>query len=153
MDEPFGALDPVIRHKAQEDLIEIQEKLGATIMLVTHDMDEAIRLGDRIAVMDAGRLVQYAPPAEIVARPGSEFVAALIGDAERPIRYLGLATVGEVVEPGPGEGPAVDAGMTLRDALSECLWSGRRALPVTRDGQGIGQVSLEAILNHARKPA
>ena len=62
MDEPFGALDPIIRHKAQEDLLAIQRRFKTTIVLVTHDMDEAIALGDRIAVMDKGKLLQYAPP-------------------------------------------------------------------------------------------
>ena len=70
MDEPFGALDPIIRAKAQDDLLAIQKRFGTTIVLVTHDMDEAIRLGDRIAVMDKGKLLQYAPPHEIIAAPG-----------------------------------------------------------------------------------
>ena len=67
MDEPFGALDPIIRARAQDDLRRIQRRLGSTIMLVTHDMEEAIHLGDKVAVMDGGRLVQYAAPAEIIA--------------------------------------------------------------------------------------
>ena len=70
MDEPFGALDPIIRAKAQEDLLAIQKRFGTTIILVTHDMEEAIHLGDKIAVMDAGKLVQYATPAEILAQSG-----------------------------------------------------------------------------------
>ncbi len=69
MDEPFGALDPVIRAKAQADLRDIQRRLGTTLILVTHDMEEAVTLGDRIAVMDKGRLVQYAPPSEILTGP------------------------------------------------------------------------------------
>lgn len=69
MDEPFGALDPIIRAKAQTDLRSIQRALGSTIMLVTHDMEEAIHLGDRVAVMDAGRLVQYGTPTEIIRYP------------------------------------------------------------------------------------
>src|SRR5690606_1916691 len=62
MDEPFGALDPIIRTKAQEDLLAIQKRLGTTIVLVTHDMEEAVHMGDRIAVMDGGRLLQYDTP-------------------------------------------------------------------------------------------
>ena len=68
MDEPFGSLDPVIRGKAQDDLLTIQRRLGTTIVLVTHDMDEAFHLGDRIAVMDQARLLQYATPAELLMR-------------------------------------------------------------------------------------
>ena len=70
MDEPFGALDPIIRTKAQEDLLAIQKRFGTTIILVTHDMEEAIHLGDKIAVMDAGKLVQYAKPAGDPGKPG-----------------------------------------------------------------------------------
>lgn len=79
MDEPFGALDPVIRAKAQADLRDIQRRLGTTLILVTHDMEEAVTLGDRIAVMDKGRLVQYAPPSEILTAPATPFVRDLIG--------------------------------------------------------------------------
>ncbi len=121
-------------------------------MIVTHDMAEAIHLGDRIAVMDQGRLLQYAAPAEIVARPRTAFVAALLGDAERPIQLLSLRRVGEIVEPGEAEGPAIEAGATLRDALAASLWTGRRAIPVTRDGRPVGRVPLDAILAQARGP-
>ena len=90
MDEPFGALDPIIRTRAQEDLRRIQQTLGSTIILVTHDMEEAIRLGDRVAVMDGGKLVQHATPAEIITHPASDFVADMVGDVERPLRLLSL---------------------------------------------------------------
>ncbi|HEY4604959.1 MAG TPA: ABC transporter ATP-binding protein, partial [Blastococcus sp.] len=79
MDEPFGALDAIIRGKAQDDLLAIQRQFKTTIVLVTHDMDEAFHLGDKIAVLDQGRLVQFAEPAELVAHPADEFVARLTG--------------------------------------------------------------------------
>jgi osmoprotectant transport system ATP-binding protein len=79
MDEPFGALDPIIRNKAQEDLLAIQKRLGTTIVLVTHDMEEAVHMGDRIAVMDGGRLLQYDTPDRILAHPASTFVDTLVG--------------------------------------------------------------------------
>lgn len=145
MDEPFGALDPIIRTRAQEDLRHIQRKLGSTILLVTHDMEEAIRLGDRVAVMDGGKLVQYAPPAEIIARPATGFVADMVGDVERPLRLLSLIAVSEIIEQGEAQGEALPEAASLRDALSACLWSGRTALPVTRDGAHVGRVTLEAI--------
>ncbi|MCT4372783.1 ABC transporter ATP-binding protein [Yangia mangrovi] len=153
MDEPFGALDPIIRTRAQEDLRAIQRKLGSTIMLVTHDMDEAIRLGDRIAVMDGGRLVQYGPPEEIVAAPATAFVADMVGDAERPMRLLSLIPVSDLVEPGTAEGAPLPAEATLREALSACLWTGREAVPVETEGAPAGRVTLAAIRARAERHA
>ena len=135
MDEPFGALDPVIRAKAQEDLRALQRRLGTTLVIVTHDMEEAVALGDRIAVMDKGKLLQYGPPTEILTRPATPFVQALIGEGERPFRLLSLAPVSELVQPGDVPGPAISPDASLRDALAECLWSGRDLLPV--EGGGI----------------
>ena len=145
MDEPFGALDPIIRSRAQEDLREIQQKLGSTIVLVTHDMEEAIRLGDRVGVMDGGRLVQHGPPEEIIARPANAFVAEMVGDAERPMRLLSLIPVRGLIEPGPAQGEPLPEGASLRDALSACLWTGRDAVPVERNGDLVGRITLDAI--------
>ncbi|MGR3543122.1 MAG: ABC transporter ATP-binding protein [Paracoccus sp. (in: a-proteobacteria)] len=145
MDEPFGALDPIIRARAQQDLRRIQQALGSTIMLVTHDMEEAIHLGDRIAVMDKGRLVQHGTPAQIIRQPATDFVAEMVGGVERPLRLLSLIAVSDVVENGSAEGEAVAAETSLRDALAICLWTGREALPVTRDGAGQQRVTLDAI--------
>jgi osmoprotectant transport system ATP-binding protein len=153
MDEPFGALDPIIRARAQEDLRAIQRKLGSTIVLVTHDMDEAIRLGDQVGVMDQGRLVQYAPPQEIIAHPESGFVSDMVGDAERPMRLLSLIPIGDLTEPGTAEGEMLPEAASLRDALSACLWSGRDAVPVERDGACVGRVTLNAIRDRVRQQA
>lgn len=153
MDEPFGALDPIIRTRAQDDLKQIQRKLGSTIVLVTHDMEEAIRLGDRVGVMDQGRLVQYAPPEEIVARPANGFVADMVGDAERPLRLLSLIPVSDLVETGTADGDALPDTASLRDALSACLWTGRDAVPVERDGADVGRVTLRAIRERVRRRA
>src|SRR5690606_26366543 len=90
MDEPFGALDPIIRSKARDDISAIQKTFGTTIILVTHDMDEAIQLGDAIAVMNEGRLLQYGPPEDILLNPASAFVADLVGMNDRPFRLLSL---------------------------------------------------------------
>jgi osmoprotectant transport system ATP-binding protein len=151
MDEPFGALDPIIRAKAREDLLALQRRLGVTIVLVTHDMEEAIALGDRIAVMDRGRLLQYATPAEILTRPTPGFVERLIGDSERPFRLLSLTKVGEAAEPGEAAGPSIPETASLRDALSELIARGAESLPVTAsDGAPRGRVALAAILARAR---
>lgn len=150
MDEPFGALDPVIRTRAQDDLRRIQKQLGSTIILVTHDMEEAIRLADRVAVMDSGQLVQHGTPAEIITRPATEFVADMVGRVERPLRLLSLVPVSELVEEGAAEGEAMPVDASLRDALSACLWTGRAAVPVEQDGVLVGRVTFEAIRARAR---
>lgn len=152
MDEPFGALDPVTRAKAQEDLKRIQAKFGTTIMLVTHDMDEAILLGHRIAVMDKGKLLQSAPPAEIIANPATDYVRELVGTTDRAFRLLSLSSVGEHVEPGTAEGEAFEMGMSLRNAYSELLWSRRSAAPVKKDGAIVGVITLEKLGALAAKP-
>ncbi|WP_134500314.1 ABC transporter ATP-binding protein [Microvirga pakistanensis] len=151
MDEPFGALDAVIRSKAQDDLLAIQRRLGTTIVLVTHDMNEAFHLGDRIAVMDQARLLQYAAPAELLMHPADDFVERLVGTAERPFRLLSLTKVQEVLEAGRAEGEPITASESLHEALSRLLWTGRAALPVA-DAAGaiIGQVSVGSILRHGR---
>ncbi|MER7997998.1 ABC transporter ATP-binding protein [Streptomyces sp. NPDC095613] len=116
MDEPFGAVDPVVRTQLQDELLRLQKELNKTIAFVTHDIDEAVRLGDRIAVFrTGGHLVQYAAPAELLARPADPFVADFLG-AERELKLLSLTTLAEVPqqrattvregEPVPGAGPA-----------------------------------------------
>ena len=154
MDEPFGALDPVIRGKAQDELLSIQRRLGTTVVLVTHDMNEAFHLGDRIAVMDQGRLLQYGTPAELLTRPAEIFVEQLVGTAERPFRLLSLMKVQEAVEPGAAEGEPLPGSISLRDALSRLIWLGREALPVAdASGALVGRISVGRILEHGRASA
>lgn len=152
MDEPYGALDPVIRAKAQKDLLAIQRAMGTTVVLVTHDMEEAIHLGDTIAVMNDGKLLQHATPAELIAHPATPFVAELIGTSERPFRLLSLGRVADHVEPGNIAGEPIEATASLRDAYAELLWSGRPALPVRKDGQIVGQVTLDGLARLAARP-
>ncbi|MER8568285.1 ABC transporter ATP-binding protein [Mesorhizobium sp. M0924] len=154
MDEPFGALDPIIRTKAQGDLLAIQKRFGTTIILVTHDMEEAVHMGDKIAVMDAGKLVQYAKPEEILARPANAFVETLVGASEKPFRLLSLGRVREAVEKGSAEGEAIPGDASQRDALAELLWSGRPALPVKgEDGKPLGRVTVDGLVKRAARPA
>lgn len=153
MDEPFGALDPIIRAKAQDDLKAIQRRLGTTIVLVTHDMNEAILLGDRIAVMDGGKLLQYDTPERIVVGPSTAFVGELLGTGERPFRLLSFRPVSEFVESGPAEGPPVPITSTLLVALEEALWSGRDAVPVAdAEGSIVGRVTLASAIRQASRP-
>jgi len=151
MDEPFGALDPIIRAKAQDDLLEIRRRFGTTIVLVTHDMDEAFRLGDHVAVMSCGRMLQYGPPAQLLTRPADPLVSRMTGLADRAMRLLSLSTAGEAALPGTVEGPEVAASATLRDVLSELMWRGVNAARVTgTDGTVRGHLTVAAILAHGR---
>jgi osmoprotectant transport system ATP-binding protein len=106
MDEPFGAVDPVVRAQLQDELLRLQKELSKTIVFVTHDVDEAVRLGDRIAIFrTGGHLVQCAPPAELLARPADDFVADFLG-AERGLKLLSLKTLADVPQgPAPEGGP------------------------------------------------
>lgn len=94
MDEPFSAVDPVVREQLQDEFLRLQDELGKTIVMVTHDIDEAIKLGDRVAVMRVGgRLAQLAPPAELLSRPVDAFVAGFVG-RDRGYRALGFSEAG-----------------------------------------------------------
>ena len=151
MDEPFGALDPIIRAKAQEDLLDIQRRFGMTVVLVTHDMDEAFRLGNQVAVMSGGRLLQCDSPAALLTRPADPFVARMTGLADRAMRLLSLVTAGEVALPGPSDGPAVAPTASLREVLSDLLWSGAdSARVVEADGTVRGRLTVAAILARGR---
>jgi osmoprotectant transport system ATP-binding protein len=151
MDEPFGALDPIIRGKAQDDLRDIQRRFGTTIVLVTHDIDEAFRLGDHVAVMSRGQMLQYDVPAHLLTRPADPFISRLTGTGDRAMKLLSLTTAGKVAEAGSAEGLTVLASATLRDVLSELLWRGATAATVVNsDGSPCGRLTLAGILAHGR---
>jgi osmoprotectant transport system ATP-binding protein len=96
MDEPFGAIDPINRTRLQDEFLRLQERIGKTVLFVTHDVDEAIKMGDRIAVLrEGGRLAQYSPPAELLARPADDFVRDFVG-TDRALKRLALIPVSEV---------------------------------------------------------
>ena len=96
MDEPFGAVDPIVRERLQNELLRLQDDLAKTIVFVTHDIDEAIKMGDLVAVMQlGGHLAQFGPPAEILASPANDFVARFVG-ADRGLKRLSLSRVGEL---------------------------------------------------------
>jgi osmoprotectant transport system ATP-binding protein len=151
MDEPFGALDPIIRAKAQEDLLDIQRRFGTTIVLVTHDMDEAFRLGHQVAVMSSGRVLQYDRPAVLLTRPADPFVSRMAGVSDRAMKLLSLTTAGEAALPGASDGPRVAASASLREALSELVWHGAgSAAVVGEDGAPCGHLTIAAILARGR---
>ncbi len=122
MDEPFGALDPITRASLQAELARIHRLSGKTIVLVTHDIDEALRLATRIVMLDHGRIVQAGTPAELLAHPANDRVAEFIGCGDVGIKLLGLRTVADAMRVGEGgeavEGVPIDAGSSLREALS-----------------------------------
>jgi len=145
MDEPFGALDPITRAALQAETQRIQRQLGKTILFVTHDMDEALRLGARIAVLDRGRLARVGTPAELLADPGDPLVVELLGGDGLGLRRLTLETVASRLRPGEvAEGEPIAASAKLDDALSRMMALGADRLPVRDDaGQPLGAVRLQ----------
>ena len=149
MDEPFGALDPITRARLQDEFLRLQEAVRKTVLFVTHDIDEAVRVGDRIAILrEGGELVQYDTPNAILSHPADEFVARLVG-ADRGLKLLSLHRVDEVeLEPlseADEDDPRVDASATLRDALSVMLAEAATRCVVTNGTQPLGTLSLDRI--------
>jgi osmoprotectant transport system ATP-binding protein len=151
MDEPFGAIDPITRTRLQDEFLNILRMLKKTIVFVTHDIDEAIRMGSRIAILRDGALVQYAPPEQILAAPVDTFVEAFVG-ADRALKRLALMPATSAIVPWNGSAPAgsVSAGLNLRDTLARMLAQGDDAVRVVADdGAALGVVTLSAIRAHA----
>ena len=148
MDEPFGALDPITRARLQHELLRIQHEVRKTIVFVTHDIDEAILLGDRIAILrEGGVLAQYDTPDALLANPADEFVARFLG-SDRGLKLLALRRLDELeLEPLNGAlGPTATGSTTLRDALSQMITAGSRSLVVVDSaGQPQGVVTLESL--------
>jgi osmoprotectant transport system ATP-binding protein len=153
MDEPFGALDPVIRGKAQDDLLAIQKQFGTTVILVTHDMDEAFHLGNQIAVMSEGRLLQCSTPEKILTEPADPFVQQLTGTSDRALKLMSLLPLKESMEPAKnGLAYALPQSLSLRDALAEMIWQGVDEAAV-QDAQKapVGSISMTRLLEPGRK--
>ena len=153
MDEPFGAVDPIVRERLQDELLGLQSRLHKTIVFVTHDIDEAIKLGDRVVVMNVGGVVeQVATPVELLANPASAFVERFVG-SQRGIRRLSLIALAEVDldEQGPADGrPNVERSSSLLDALQVMLRSGATTADVLDDGAYVGSVTLDRIARETR---
>jgi osmoprotectant transport system ATP-binding protein len=152
MDEPFGAIDPITRTLLQDEFLRILRELGKTIVFVTHDIDEAIRMGSRIAILRAGKLVQYDTPERILARPADAFVQAFVGE-DRSLKRLSLLTAGAYAEPGNPTAavPRLPPGTALRDALAAMLDAGvDEAGIVDGQGAGLGRITLAGIRRAAQ---
>ncbi len=149
MDEPFGAIDPIARDRLQNDFLRLHRQVRKTVIFVTHDIDEALKMGDRIAIMRDGHLVQYATADELLASPADEFVASFVGE-DRGLKRLRVRTLQDVeLEPpaaAPPGGPTVPRDTSLHNALSKMLADGTDSVTVVDEGQQpIGSLSLEAI--------
>jgi osmoprotectant transport system ATP-binding protein len=154
MDEPFGAVDPIVRARLQDELIGLQERLQKTIVFVTHDIDEAVKVGDRVVVMNVGGVVeQVARPPDLLARPANEFVRSFVG-SQRGLRRLALIALADVELDAPGADdarPRVDRTGTLLDALQAMLRSDATAVDVFEDGGYLGTLTLERIGRETRE--
>ncbi len=149
MDEPFGAVDPIVRARLQSELLALQERVHKTIVLVTHDIDEAVLLGDRVGVLNVGGILeQIAPPNELLAQPANEFVASFVGD-ERGIKRLSLATVADLdLEPGP----VVERQAERTEVLALIEASGLDWIGVTESGRLAGWLATDAVDRAAATP-
>lgn len=142
MDEPFSALDPLIRNRLQDELLDLQQDIKRTIIFVSHDLDEAFKLGGRIAIMEGGRIVQCGTPRDIFSNPASEYVADFVAN----MNPLGVLTARDVMGPATGSGSkTVDAETPVR-ALMELLRSDVTELDVTEGDALIGTVNAQSVI-------
>jgi osmoprotectant transport system ATP-binding protein len=148
MDEPFGAIDPIARERLQNELLRLQRVVRKTIVFVTHDIDEAVKLGDRVALLSKGGVLeQFATPEDLLAHPQSQFVTEFLGEGPL-VRRLALIPISEVqLTPVNGAAPAetVDAGGTLRDAMDAVLRSSDGRVRVIKGDETLGIVDADVI--------
>lgn len=139
MDEPFSALDPLIRTRLQDELLELQEQRGRTIIFVSHDLDEAFKIGNRIAIMEGGRIVQCGTPRDIFTNPVNEYVADFVAH----MNPLGVLTARDVMTEGTTDGATIDVETPVQDIIHQIDSAG---LQVTEEGQPIGVVTQTSLL-------
>jgi osmoprotectant transport system ATP-binding protein len=156
MDEPFGAVDPVVRIRLQEEFLRLQRDLGKTVVLVTHDIDEAVKMGDRVAVFaTGGRLAQFGTPAELLAHPADEFVEDFVG-ATRGLRRLTVTPIDRNhLEPLDGVttgdlGSAIDVDATLEEALAAMLRDDKAVVGIKDGAQFLGVLTPAGIHRQLR---
>ena len=156
MDEPFGALDPVTREALQQEMIRIHRLLGRTIVLVTHDIDEALRLADHLVLMDGGEVIQQGAPLQMLLEPENTFVETFFGRSELGVRLLSLRGVGDYLRRNERlAGDTLNVAMTLREALSQFIAHRCDVLPVVDEqGEACGTLHFADLLGeevrHAR---
>ena len=142
MDEPFSALDPLIRTRLQDELLDLQRDLKRTIIFVSHDLDEAFKLGDRIAIMEGGRIVQCGTPQDIFSNPANEYVADFVAH----MNPLGVLCARDVVDPtdAPPE-QTVDGDTDIREVMAQITQSGN-PIGVVENGKFLGQVTKSRVM-------
>ena len=147
MDEPFGAIDPIVRARLQDEFLRLQTEVRKTVVFVTHDIDEAIKVGDRIAILRrGGKLAQYDTPAAILEHPADDFVAEFVGH-DRALKALALHTLAEFDLGPPREGVHVAKSSTVRDALAQLIEKHADMLAVTDvDGRVVGSLTKDELL-------
>lgn len=156
MDEPFGALDPLTRELLQDELLKVQQLLGITIIMVTHDLEEAIKMADVIAVMDKGELLQLDTPEALLRQPKAGFVQELVGGSERPLRLLSTKQVSQIMTTKitvvSHPLPNIHADASLREAMALLIWEQVEQLQVVdAAGHAIGQVSMHDLLQQGAR--
>jgi len=151
MDEPFGAVDPVIRGRLQDEFLRLQRELEKTVLLVTHDIDEAVKMGDRVAVFaEGGRLAQYDVPAAILGRPADDFVSSFVG-ASRGLRRLAVTPIDRThLEPMDGVtagelGGAIDVDSSLEDALALLMREDKAMIGVKQGAEFLGVLTPNGV--------
>ncbi|MCK2036136.1 ABC transporter ATP-binding protein [Microbacterium sp. SSW1-49] len=148
MDEPFGATDPITREKLQAEFLRLQADIGKTIIFVTHDFEEAIRMGDRIAVLsERSRIEQFDTPARILANPANEYVRSFIGEGAALKRLALIPVSGATVGSPDSSAPSatIDEETSLREALDLLILTGAPRINVTRGGAVVGSIDQAAI--------
>ena len=149
MDEAFSALDPLIRTDMQDVLLDLQNELHKTIIFITHDLDEALRIGDDIAILRDGAVIQQGSPQEIVLNPADDYVRDFIKDINRA-RVLEVSSVMESKK--PRSGVKVEKSMVIEEALQIATANDNKPLIVTEDGKAVGSVTLEAMIAAIARP-
>ena len=151
MDEPFGAVDPVVRVRLQDEFLRLQRELGKTVVMVTHDIDEAVKMGDRVAIFEVGgHLGQYGTPLDLLAHPADDFVSDFVG-ATAGLRRLTVTPIERAhLEPLEGRsagelGATVPLGATLEEALAALLRDDRAVVGVTEGTQFVGVLTPNSI--------
>ena len=149
MDEPFSALDPLIRTRLQDELLDLQRDLKRTIIFVSHDLDEAFKIGDRIAILEGGRIVQCGTPKEIFSDPRNDYVADFVAH----MNPLGVLCAGDLAEPAMAgvTGPALAEDAPIREVI-EVLNTSRDPVDVVRDGQSVGRITARGVLKKLLDP-
>jgi len=147
MDEPFSALDPLIRSRLQDELLDLQERLRRTIIFVSHDLDEAVKLGRRIAIMEGGRIIQVGTPQEIILQPADEYVADFVAH----MNPMGVLRAAEVMEPGTAPAGAARAGPDTPLKQVMRLWLDSRKPVAIGDAHIISEDAIiQALLGRSR---